>query len=76
MLAESGIGTVSIPCPGVGVQLPQPLPFLNALEEDPPIASTVWSANPASEGIVPETYLVKRPGPEDPDRYSDTIATW
>jgi hypothetical protein len=36
LMAESGIGTLRIPRLGVGVQPPNPLPFLDALEESPP----------------------------------------
>jgi len=76
VLADSGIGTVRIPCPGAGLQPSQPLPFLDALEENPSIASTVWRADPASEEIVPETCLVRRLLSEGRKRYSDTAMTW
>ena len=54
---------------------PTSLALLDALEENPRIASTVWRADPALEGIAPETCLVRRPLPEGLKRYSDTIVT-
>ena len=64
-----------ITLPGPGVQALQPFLLLGALEQNPPIASTVWRADPASEGIAPGTCLVRRPLPEGLKRYSDAIAT-
>ena len=74
-MAESGIGTLRIPLPGVGVQPPNPLPFLNALEESPPTASTFQQTDPASEGMALETCLVRWPPPGGAERYSDTAVT-
>jgi len=54
---------------------PSSMRFLDALEEDPLIASPVWRADPASEGMSPETCLVRRPLSEGPKRYSDTAAS-
>ena len=61
--AQSGIPSVRMPCLGVGVQPLRSLLFLDALEENPPIASTVWRADPSSKGIAPETCLVRQPLP-------------
>jgi hypothetical protein len=62
--------------PGRGSPAVTTLSFLDALEEDPPIASTIWRADPASEGIALETRLVRRPLSEGPKRYTDTAVTW
>jgi hypothetical protein len=54
----------------------QPLPLLDALEENPPTTSTLWRADPASDGITPQTCLVRWPRPEGPEPHSGTVATW
>ncbi len=74
-MAESGIGTLRIPRPGVGVQPPNPLPFLDALEESPPTASTFQRTDPASKGMALETCLVRRRPSGAAGRYSDTAVT-
>ncbi len=61
--------------PGRLSQATHPRLFLDALEENPSITSTVWRADPASEGIVPERWLVRRSLPEDPKGYSKTATT-
>src|ERR1700685_3207164 len=60
---------------GVGVQPPKPLPFLDALVESPPTASTFQRVDSAAEGVAPETCLRRRPPSEGTKRYSDTAVT-
>jgi hypothetical protein len=74
-MAESGIATVRMPRLGVRVQPPQALSLLDALQEDPPTASPIWQADPASDGIALEIFLVKRLSPRGAERYSDTAMT-
>ena len=74
-MAESDIRTVRIPRAGVGVQPPNPLPFLDALEESPPSASTFQRTDPASKGMALQKRLVRRPPSGDAERYSDTAVT-
>ena len=74
-MAESDIGTLRIPRPGVGVQPPNPLLFLDALEESPPTASTFQRTDPASKGMALEMCLVRRPPSGGAERYSDAAVT-
>jgi hypothetical protein len=53
----------------------QPLLFLDALEESPLAVSTFQWTDPASEGRVLETSLVRRPPSEGAERYSDPTVT-
>src|SRR5579859_5061893 len=53
LTAQSDIGTVRMPAPGVGVQPPEAFPLFDALEELLPTASTVWRPDRASEGPIP-----------------------
>ena len=53
----------------------QPLLFLDALEESPPTASTFQRTDPASEGRVLETCLVRRPLLGGAESYSDPTVT-
>jgi hypothetical protein len=71
-MAESGIPTVRMPHVGAGTQPPNPLLFLDALEERPLTTSTGQRTDPASDGRTLETCLVTLSPSGGTERYSDT----
>jgi hypothetical protein len=75
-MPDSGIPTVRMPLPGIGVQPRNPRPLLDALEENPPTTSTFCRVNPASEGIAPRACLVRRLPSEGLEHHPDTAANW
>lgn len=74
-MAESVIRTVRMPRLGIGVQPPNPFPFLDALEQSPPTTSTFQRTDPAPEERALEMCLVRRSLSGGAERYSGVAMT-